>query len=111
MLRLQLRFVRGNELANVVRHIQQLQPLFLVQCHRKAAHAVDRRRKHVVRYIAVGQPRQGFGPGQRGELTLRIKRAFPPGTEKITRLYGRVSQLLRDDGVLLCETVEALPDA
>jgi hypothetical protein len=28
-----------------------------------------------------------------------------------TRLYGRVNQLLRDDGVLLCETVEALPRA
>jgi chorismate-pyruvate lyase len=28
-----------------------------------------------------------------------------------TQLYGRVSHLLRDDGVLLCETVEALPRA
>lgn len=29
-----------------------------------------------------------------------------------TRLYGRVNQLVRDeDGVLLCETVEALPQA
>jgi len=33
------------------------------------------------------------------------------GLSEGTRLYGRVSQLLRDDGVLLCETVEALPDA
>jgi hypothetical protein len=26
-----------------------------------------------------------------------------------TRLYGRINQLLRDDGVLLCETAETLP--
>ena len=31
------------------------------------------------------------------------------GLSEGTRLYGRVNQLLRDDGVLLCETVEALP--
>src|SRR6202163_2203329 len=42
ILRLQLRFVRGNERANVGRHIQQLQPLFFIQGHRKAPHAVDR---------------------------------------------------------------------
>jgi len=33
------------------------------------------------------------------------------GLSEGTRLYGRVNQLLRDDGVLLCETVEALPRA
>jgi hypothetical protein len=33
------------------------------------------------------------------------------GLSEGTRLYGRVNQLLRDDGVLLCETAEALPRA
>ena len=33
------------------------------------------------------------------------------GLSEGTRLYGRVNQLLRDDGMLLCETVEALPRA
>jgi len=37
-----LRFVRSNELANVGRHVQQLQPLFFVQGHGKAPHPVDR---------------------------------------------------------------------
>ena len=31
------------------------------------------------------------------------------GLSEGTRLYGRVNQLLREDGVLLCETIEALP--
>src|SRR5262245_22525804 len=33
------------------------------------------------------------------------------GLDEGARLYGRVNQLRRDDGVLLCETVEALPRA
>jgi chorismate-pyruvate lyase len=33
------------------------------------------------------------------------------GLSEGTRLYGRVSQLLRDDDVVLCETLEALPRA
>jgi chorismate-pyruvate lyase len=33
------------------------------------------------------------------------------GLRQGTRLYGRVNKLLRDDGVLLCETVEALTQA
>jgi hypothetical protein len=33
------------------------------------------------------------------------------GLSEGARLYGRVNQLLRDDGVLLCETAEALPCA
>ena len=33
------------------------------------------------------------------------------GLSERTRLYGRINQLLRADGVLLCETVEALPQA
>jgi hypothetical protein len=43
ILRLQLRFVRGNERANVGRHVQQLQPLFFIQGHGKATHSVDRK--------------------------------------------------------------------
>src|SRR5262245_52621509 len=33
------------------------------------------------------------------------------GLGESTRLYGRINQLLRADGALLCETVEALPQA
>jgi chorismate-pyruvate lyase len=33
------------------------------------------------------------------------------GVSEGSRLYGRVNQLVRDDGVLLCETAEALPRA
>src|SRR5216684_1501181 len=42
LLRLQLRFVRSNERANVGRHVQQLQPLFFVQRHGKSSHPIDR---------------------------------------------------------------------
>lgn len=42
-----------------------------------------------------------------GDAALAERCAISDGT----RLYGRVSQLLRDDGVLLCETIEALPRA
>src|SRR5262245_22573508 len=42
LLRLQLRLVCRNECANVIRHVEQLQPLLLVERHRKASHAVDR---------------------------------------------------------------------
>jgi hypothetical protein len=44
VLRLQLRFIGSDERPNLVRHIQQFQPLFLVQSHGKAAHAIDRQR-------------------------------------------------------------------
>src|SRR4030095_9070491 len=40
-LRFQLRFVRGNEGADLVRHVQEPQPLLLVESHGKAPHAVD----------------------------------------------------------------------
>ncbi len=40
-LRLQLRVVGGNERADLGRHVQQFQPLFFVQRHGKAAHAID----------------------------------------------------------------------
>src|SRR5262245_62006588 len=42
ILALQLRLVCSNERANIVRHVQQSQPLFLVQSHGKASHPVDR---------------------------------------------------------------------
>src|SRR5262249_30472466 len=41
-LALQLRFVRSDERANIGRHVQQSQPLFLVQGHGKTSHPVDR---------------------------------------------------------------------
>src|SRR5262244_1826884 len=41
-LRLQLPLVRSDEGANIVRHIEELEPLLFVEGHRKAAHAVDR---------------------------------------------------------------------
>ena len=33
------------------------------------------------------------------------------GLSEGARLYGRINQLIRDDGALLCETAEALPRA
>src|SRR5215831_19743185 len=42
LFRLQLPFVRGNERTNVVRHVEQLEPLLLVQSHGKPSHPIDR---------------------------------------------------------------------
>src|SRR5689334_21218933 len=40
-LRFQFGFILRNERTNVVRHAQKLQPLLLVERHRKAPHSVD----------------------------------------------------------------------
>src|SRR5262245_52105111 len=42
LFRLQLPFVRGNERTNVVRHVEQLEPLLFVQSHGKPSHPIDR---------------------------------------------------------------------
>jgi len=42
ILRFQLRFVRSDERPNLIRHVQQLQPLFFVQGHGKTSHALNR---------------------------------------------------------------------
>src|SRR5262245_6970664 len=46
-----------------------------------------RQRKYMVRYVAIGKPRQSFRPGQRGALAPGIKRTFLPGTEKVKALF------------------------
>src|ERR1700693_3125337 len=42
VLRFQLHFIGSDERPNLVRHIEQFQPLFFVQGYGKASHAIDR---------------------------------------------------------------------
>jgi hypothetical protein len=42
LLRLQLLLIRRNEGADFIRHVEEAEPLLLVQRHREASHAVDR---------------------------------------------------------------------
>jgi tetratricopeptide (TPR) repeat protein len=71
ILRFKLRFVRNNERANVGRHVQQLQPLFFIQGHRKAPHSVD----YASAYNNRGNARRAKGDldGAIGDLDQAIR--------------------------------------
>src|SRR5262245_17703854 len=75
-LRLQLPLVRSDEGANIVRHIEELEPLLLVEGHRKAAHAVDRDGSLLAHLEAKAGRRallqRGIFPAQAFELSFDL---------------------------------------
>src|SRR5215813_7479587 len=76
LLRLQFCLVLRNEGADVLRHVQELQPLFLVERHRKAPHAVDRDRP-LLAYLQANTGRRAFFqrcilPAQAFQLSFHI---------------------------------------